>query len=440
MRVLIVNGWSDDNKGDAAIVLGLHNALTEAAKRVPNSKRRGELSVGLLASRRMREHDYRFVSARGRVTIYPTLLPADTNWRRVLPRRLERIAYLLRSLLILLLARYPRLLAVFLNKDDIKSVRAIRDSDVVVSKGGHIFYSTGSLLSLIGMYSQLFPLLLAQKLGRPTVVFGQSLGPFAGSAHRWLLRTALSRCREVLAREPLSLDVARELLGARNARIGLTWDTAFMLEPETLPSDVSNLLPPRFVAVTVRQWDFPYERDGQQKYHNYLRIMAQLVVFVHDVWDLPVVLAPQVAGPTELEFDFRAWAGLLKELKLLGALSPGNVTAVKSDLSPGQLMSLYARSELVVGTRFHSVILALAAGRAAVAISYHGTKAPGILKMMGLSDCCLSIDTLDETIAWSTLESVFARRAAIAARARDMKPAIIESCVSAAQHLLEAPS
>jgi colanic acid/amylovoran biosynthesis protein len=56
-----------------------------------------------------------------------------------------------------------------------------------------------------------------------------------------------------------------------------------------------------------------------------------------------------------------------------------------------------------VGTRFHSVILSLAAGTPALAISYHGYKTKGIMEMLDLGELVFDIDNLEQ----ASLEKVF---------------------------------
>jgi colanic acid/amylovoran biosynthesis protein len=95
-----------------------------------------------------------------------------------------------------------------------------------------------------------------------------------------------------------------------------------------------------------------------------------------------VALVAHCHGPTPHEDDRVATRALAERLQGLP------VRAVEEDLAPRELVALYGRARAVVGTRFHSVIFALAAGTPAFAVSYFGPKAQGIMDMLGMSELC----------------------------------------------------
>ncbi|RME41682.1 MAG: hypothetical protein D6788_00680 [Planctomycetota bacterium] len=289
---------------------------------------------------------------------------------------------------------------------------AFREADLVVTKGGHIYFARPGAASFLGLFVNLFPVLLGLRLGKRVVLYGQSIGPVQGVWASRMLAWAFRRCERVLVREPLSLAFVRELIGQENSgdqaeKVSLTWDTAFVLSPEPLPPSVDAALPGEFVALTVRQWMFPYHEGGGEKlYEAYLGVAADLIQRINREWGLPVVLAPQVIGPTEAEDDYRAWDHLVGRLRRKG---PSEVVEVRADLTPSQLMSLYGRARFLVGTRFHSVILALAAGTPAVAISYHGFKSLGIMRMMGLDRFCFEMERVSTDDLWTALRELDSR-------------------------------
>ncbi|HXE57621.1 MAG TPA: polysaccharide pyruvyl transferase family protein [Gemmatimonadales bacterium] len=385
--VLLVNGWSDDNKGDAAIVHGMLQSLQSACPGV----RLALISTFAAREPRFRSHHRLTAALFPDLRIEGSLLAPklDRPWGRF--GAIARLGWLARSLALLAVAPIVRRWPGAARVDS--RLAAYLAHDLVVSKGGHILFSSGGLRGLVGLYLNLFPILLGIRLGRPTAIFAHSIGPVHGRASRWLVRWALRRCALVATREELSLGLTRSLLGPGHERTArLTRDTAFALTPAALPDEVTELLPRRFVVLTVRQWHFPYltsREEAARRYREYLRTLAEVVRVVNREHGLPVVLAPQVVGPTPAEDDRVAWAELLalcgRETRLL---------ELRADLSPAQLVELYRRAELVVGTRFHSVILALAAGTPAVAIAYHGFKAEGIMQGLRLDEYVFQIDRL----------------------------------------------
>lgn len=401
-RYLLVNGWSDDNKGDAAIVAGLIHLLRQALKASDSSEIKTSILSNLPADDPRFQYHYRHTAAKGTfVAVFGSLLPAIVFATTRPGRWAKRLWNLLLSLLMLAFGatRWCSSFIRLTNPDRYESFKALTEADVVISKGGHIFSSTGSLLSLVGLYTNAFPLLLAQRLGKNTYIYGQSIGPIHGALHRRVIAGLLSRCTGVYAREELSRDYVSQL--CKDIDCQLVWDTAFVVPGEPLPLEVEQQLPKNFVALTLRQWEFPYSGGkGKKKYLEYLTALAETITFVNQEYGMGVVLVPQVIGPTPLENDLTAWDDLRSVLDV------STVYDVRHDLTPGQLRTLYSKADLLVGTRFHSVILALSAGVPAVAISYHGYKTRGIMRMLGLEEYVLEIDDLTGAALTATVSRI----------------------------------
>lgn len=403
-QVLLVNGWSDDNKGDAAIVQGFHSLLAAAADRVGLQLRLGIVSN---FSRDSEDFDYHYRHSRRsfEAGIFGAIIP--TNLRDApggaMGKGIRRAGQFLTSLLTLAFPTRSR--PPWLSSAQAETLAQFQRASMVVSKGGHIYASTGSPLSLLGLYSNLYPLLLAQRLRVPTGVYAQSIGPVRGGLQRMLVGGVLERCDFVYVREERSREYVRQLLpNVGPDKLQLVWDTAFGVTEEALQPETARKLPPEFVAVTVRQWRFPYSPDGVRGrlYEQYLNSMADVVRRLVAEVGTQVVVVPQVIGPTALENDLVAGQQLAERLVGLDG-----VTYLTEDLTAGQLRQLYSRATMLIGTRFHSVILALSALTPAVAISYHGFKTKGIMQMLDLASYALDIGSLSPDELWERVRAVF---------------------------------
>lgn len=286
------------------------------------------------------------------------------------------------------------------------SIAAMRHCDVIGIKGGHVLFASKGWRGLLGLYMNAIPLLLAARLGRPTALFGQSVGPFEGRASRWLAQKVLRRVKWVVVREPISLALAAELLGPLRERAVLAPDTAFLLTPQ--PITMPDGFPDRFIALTARQWHFPYIADRgkaaelQQRYYDAIR---DLIVWAARSLGLRTILIPQVIGPTPAETDGVAWDEITRR-------TPPDCLPLRleQDLRPDHLAGVYGRAELLVGTRFHSIILAALSGTPVVAIGYHGPKAEGILRSCGLEEFHVGIDSLEGAGLIALAERAMAQR------------------------------
>lgn len=424
MKITLVNGWSDDNKGDAAIVEGLVRSVQAQANTPP------QFTIVSMFRRPSGGNDHYRHTRRlaDTIDVHPALIPvslpggADSN--------LALIADFLLAVGMLLTGTRGRW---FLPASRRATWSALVEADLVISKGGHIYFANGSARSFLALFRNLFPVLLAQRLGRPTVVYGQSIGPVCGRLQRWLLRAVLNRLSGLYVREPVSLRRIDSLGVVGSASI--CWDSAFTVQPEALPSQETLPLDEPFVAVTVRQWFFPY-RDStrQDPYSQYLAGVADCMARIRRELGLRLIVVPQVIGPTALEDDLKAAAQLRKYLPY--ELRQDTIF-LEDDFTAGQLATLYGKARFVLATRFHSAILAISAGTPAVVISYHGPKAEGIMEMLGLGRFVIGMEEATGEALWSRCVEVYERRDQLGAVAADRKREIEHSIAASVREILE---
>ena len=74
---------------------------------------------------------------------------------------------------------------------------------------------------------------------------------------------------------------------------------------------------------------------------------------------------------------------------------------------------MYSYYDLVVGTRFHSVIFALNVETPAIAIAYGGYKATGIMADIGLSEYVIPIEQPDASLLIKMVDQVWLRESEI---------------------------
>ena len=356
-RIVLVNAWHDDNKGDGGIIEATLDLLEPHA---PGA----EVTV---VSKFTRAHPAFASAHRHLLARRPDIrvLPLGSGMGVAAGR----------------VARLRRAVGWMLPRRAEEAERAIAAADLVVSVGGHYLYNRRADPRHWGRLDRhLHPLRVAGRAGVPYVLLAQSVGPFSDRLSRRMTRRVLSRARAVGLREARS-DAVLAALGVPADRRFVIPDVAFALQPEHTPAVGAALrrhgLDGVFWAFTVRGWGTGAQSDA------FLDEMADAVRGV-----LRAGLADRVAlvahchGPTADEDDRVATRRLAERL----AGEP--VAVVDEDLAPRELVALYGRAAAVVGTRFHSVIFALAAGTPAYAVAYFGPKAQGIMEMLDMSDLC----------------------------------------------------
>ena len=181
-------------------------------------------------------------------------------------------------------------------------------------------------------------------------------------------------------------------LGVPKDRLSILPDMAFWLSvfENNLPCKPALLsdYPCPLVGVTVRLWDFDDIENGWRRCEHYLEAVAYALSAFQQEFCGTLILIPQVIGPTSEGSDIPA-------LDRLEKLLPDHVPIVRlpDNLNFTDLCAIYAHLDLLVGTRLHSIILAL--GTPSVIIGYQGNKSIGIARMLGYEDTFIHINDID---------------------------------------------
>jgi colanic acid/amylovoran biosynthesis protein len=380
IRILIVNGHSQANAGDHAIVLGQLQLLK---KKFPAAR--------ITITSRTPGLDRPAMAAWGVEVIAPLFhSPAgfQGRWRG----RLRAILSLL----------FPLPAVVLL--------RRLRRSDLVLACGGGYFYSSRRIPGFT-FWQNVLPLRLAVMLKKKIVFFPQSYGPLASPFSRRLLAGVLaSRFVQVaFAREDISLSVLRGLLpAAAENKLRFCPDMAFFVSPpDAAACDFSGLPHPR-VALALRDWDFPAQKNAvarERKKEEYLAGVLETCRALHRGQGASFLLFSQAQGPSRIEDDRRITAyvhGRLREFipgSHLRQLVPSPAGA------PTTIIQLLQQADLLIASRMHAAIFAFLAGTPAVVIGYQH-KSLGILQAMAMAVCALPIENVRQETLLPLCESI----------------------------------
>lgn len=405
-RFLLVNAWHDDNKGDAAITLGTIRLLRERWAGAVITV--APLRDGQQAVRHLR-------AAVPDAIVLAPLVPT-------LPDGGRAIALGAWAVRIIALAS-----AIAVGRRGSRLATAVAQADVVVLVGGSNLFDigTGMGLSTLRLLHLLLPAIGASRASRPVWVLGHTLGPFDSRLGHRLAGRVLRRAQRVVVREALSLDVAVSL----GVHATLATDLALALRPRQTPR-VTRLLKRiglwdiPFAAFTIRRSPYGTDFDNRRLRIQLTEAMARIAI---DRPALRFVVVAQVLGPTRIEDDRVPARDLFEEAR--ARLGADRVALVEDDLTPEELSAVYGAAEVVVGERFHSVLLALAAGTPAYAISYFTTKAGGIMADLGLGAFHAELADVDGDLLG---------RAAIALCHPDMREVVADAVAGARRTLDDA--
>ncbi len=366
MKFMIVNAFGRSNRGDSVL---LDECIHEIAVNDPDATIKGAVFEGIADAAKIHP----------RIQWSARIGNADGGGA---VQKLKALVYLL--------AAYGATLAPWsglarlLPPAQQQTLAAIRDADVVISAPGGYIHDTN-----FAYFIALAHIHLASILGKIVILAPQSVGPIERPFSKYLARKVLGRVQYLCARESYSYGFLTKDLGLKPATVYRTGDSAFWNEHV---EDDSALIDGIFASfglvesapifgITVVGWSFPKSVRPQEDYDLYTSAVAKAADHMSETYGLTPVIFNQVSSdlPTALEIAKKARHPVLID---------------KTGREPDILRAMIARSTVFLGTRFHSCIFAMMAGRPTFAISYL-PKTEYIMNDLKLSTRHTPIDAID---------------------------------------------
>ncbi|MBT9172507.1 MAG: hypothetical protein DDT21_00893 [Syntrophomonadaceae bacterium] len=243
-------------------------------------------------------------------------------------------------------------------------IGAMRQADAFLSGGGGLLQDvTGRSLS-VAYYLGL--VLLARLLGLPAILYAQGIGPVTRPFNRLLVRLLANRATFISVRDEGSRRELREM-GVTRPPVTVTADPVFALAAADSPKAAAfleKLAPgvPR-IGISVRPWP----AGG--------RYLAEIAAAADRLAaELPAQLVLIPLYPAKDLPACRDLADLLQ--------SPSVI--LEEELTPQELLTVFANLNLVLAMRLHALIFAARAGLPMVGIGYD-PKVEALLLRLGLA-------------------------------------------------------
>jgi polysaccharide pyruvyl transferase WcaK-like protein len=406
-RIAFVNVWSDQNRGDAAIVI----ATCDAVKRLyPNSViDMHNVAFGPKELEKQRETHFSAFNP-DQYKLFPAIYPALKDGKNgPYISRKHRILFSIRTVLILILGWFhPGLPLFLLNKEERTAYRALIDSDLVISKGGS-YLLANSWKDLPQILMVMFPLMIASIMKKRTLLLGVSIGPASSKISSLFLRFCLSFVDQIVLREEYALKTCKRLK-IPEEKLTLLPDMALFsvacetTQPET--PDFLKILSRPVVGVTVRRWPFDDVGNRTEREPKYFESVATALKTFQNSTEGTVLFIPQVIGPNEEGSDL---GGIQKVMEHLEE-NPNFITLPR-DLSVNQLRAIYAHLDLLVGTRLHSCLMGF--GTPTTMIGYQGDKSIGSAELLGCSDRFVHINEITAESLLNAIQKTWDERESI---------------------------
>ncbi len=268
--------------------------------------------------------------------------------------------------------------------------RAARNSDLVISTGGH---HITTLLARDAISSQLFDLACCIHMKKRVVLWSQSIGPlvFSNSRNEKFIRKVLRGVGVIYAREKKSSELAISM-GIDPEKVRITYETVISL------NELAEYIPANEKKNTVGISIYSTVSRSPEEIINYVAVLSNFADYCVERLNCEVLFIPMElkgSGPDDRWLVNKIISNTKNKSKCL---------VVDKDLDALSHFKLVQKCRYFVGHKTHSVIFALAAGTPLIALAYH-PKTVEFMNQYDLNDYVIT----DSELNYEKLVSAFNR-------------------------------
>ncbi len=401
MKVIISHVYSNHNKGDAALLSVLIGDIRRAFK---------DPEITILSLDKVKEVEI-FDGAQVRNSF---MYYARDSFRNSVLKILNAVYVGTATLIWALIYRYFSI-DLPISKDLRSVINLYQESDLIIPVGGGYVRSKAGFSATVTLFFIIHPFLFSRILGKKTVAYSQSVGPFGNKIQECMSKFAIKRLNGIIVRENISLDLLRKWGIEKN--VFKSVDSGFSFVGNSIKNirkdlQISNTR--LLVGITVRSW------LKNNKQINYERVIAKLADYIINKYGAYIIFIPQVTFEHHADDDRESSKRVYNFIE-----SKNNAKVVIDNFNHHEIKSIYGSLDYLIGTRFHSVIFALTSYVPSIAIGYEH-KTLGIMTDVGLKDWVIDIEKikLDELI--SLFDGLVNNREQYIAQLKKILPAYIK--------------
>ncbi|UOQ50291.1 polysaccharide pyruvyl transferase family protein [Gracilibacillus caseinilyticus] len=261
-----------------------------------------------------------------------------------------------------------------------RNAAAIRQLDLLIVGGGGIFMDLyGREAFLFGMYGW-----LAKLTRTPVVLYGVGAGPILTKTGKLLLRSLAHLSDLVTVRDPNSKKLL-QAIGVKSP-VHVIGDPAFQIEaPKEQEATDSTSLKIGVTAVPYYHKSY-WPREETTYYERYVTGMVANLDALAEVYpDCEIQFFS-----TKYPQDVQVTEDIQRRMKYRES------TRIQEYLAdPKEIAQFASEQDIVIGTRLHSLILALVSGTPVISVSYHH-KVEDFMGMIGMGQYSIPIEKLDQ--------------------------------------------
>ena len=309
-------------------------------------------------------------------------------------------------------------------------LQTMKESDLIVSYSDENFKEGASELPsnvywIVSWWtlllSRTWAVLVVKFLGKPIVMFPNSIGCFRTWVGRMFGRLALNRFDRILIREPRSNETVTSL-GIRVPRI-MTSDTTLLLRG----SGKSFRLDPDgpVIGVSIGIYSHTFSEKG---IWNFVEANAEALDAAIEKHDLRVVFLPH--NVTGFKYDDFEISKLIME-----RMRHKERAKIVNGLTVEEFKSYLSQMDMVISSKMHPGVLAVASFVPALCIAYDD-KQSGFFEQLSLSKCVIAVQNVTAERLIEKIEYVWNARNDIRTRLQQLIPQLQTDTKAAIERVL----
>ena len=312
-------------------------------------------------------------------------------------------------------------------------LKRMASSDVIVSCSDENFKETASMLPLniywaITWWTMLFERMMevsvASYLGKPIVMFPNSVGPFKTRLGLLMSKLALNNFDSIIVRDSVSFNLLKELRVV--PKMMLTSDAALLFSTDSKVPVQKFSSPSIGVSIGVYNQSL-----SDEDFQSFMAENAAALDRIVDLYDLDVCFFPHfITGFENDDFEVsKIVLGMMKNKNRARIFKIDNLEEFKLCLEQMQLL---------ISSKMHPMVLATSGFVPTVCIAYDH-KQTGFLKDLGLAEYLIPLKDVDSETIVSKVGKVLEDRKEIVALLNEKIP-VLQKEVKNAMRVALRPS
>ncbi|NBJ47149.1 hypothetical protein C6N01_13120 [Enterococcus faecalis] len=257
-------------------------------------------------------------------------------------------------------------------QDSEKLRKALRETGVLIIGGGNVIFDSSEYTFSALKFAHLLD--IAEEEGAEIFVCSIGIGPFQTEKQEKEAVKQLKRCKAVVLRDSLSQRYCIEN-GFETAVKSI--DPVFLLRAE------DKVMVKKIPIIGICVIDYRISGASYEEYVSYLNNLKRLITILDNYLSVKIVLFS-----TEKE-DYNTINELEEGLHGLRSVSSRTVNSDK------ELLKMYSTFDLVIGTRMHSMIIAVSQNIPVIGLSWQ-QKVDEMFKNIDLYSNCYDIEKLHD--------------------------------------------